>query len=76
MIVLNPPPKLNNKEKRSIVTYFLPFYQYKSIENNTKIILTHVLKIWNEKKSSAHPSTHALTPAELVSLNVYSIEPR
>ena len=48
--------------------------QDQCIETNTKIIMTLVLKRWNEKKSIAHPSTCAFSPAENVSLNIYSIK--
>ena len=37
-------------------------------------LMTHILKHWNGNKSSAHPSTHAFTYAELVALKVYSVE--
>ena len=74
MIVVNPPPKLTDQEKRSIVVFFGSSPQDQIIENNKKRIMTHVLKHWNEIKSSAHPSTHPFTSAELVELKVYSIE--
>ena len=44
------------------------------IENTTKIILTHVLKRWNENKPSAQPSTCASNFSELLALKVYFIE--
>ena len=74
LIVINTPPKLNDQEKRSITTSFGSSYQDQSIENNREIIMTHILKRWNGKKSSAHPSKHALIRDEPVALNVYSIE--
>ena len=60
---MNPSPKLTGKEKRSIATSFLSISQYQSIDNNTKIILTHILKRWYGEKSSAHPITYALIHA-------------
>ena len=74
MIAENPPPKLTDKEKRSIVIYFGYSSQDQGIKTNSKRILTHILNCWNEKKSSAHPSTCALTSAETAALNIYSIE--
>ena len=71
---MNPSPKLTDKEKRSIATYFVSSPQDKCIENNAKIIMTLVLKRWNENKSSSHPSIYTLTPAETVALKIYSIE--
>ena len=43
-------------------------------ETNTKRILTHVLRRWNEDKYIAHPSTCALTLFETVALKIYSTE--
>ena len=37
-------------------------------------IMTRIFKRWYGNKSSDHPSTHALTPDELVALKVYSID--
>ena len=71
---MNPPPKLTDQEKRSIATYFRSSSQDQSIENNTKIILTHILKHLNVKKSSNYPSAHTVTPAKIVALKVYSNE--
>ena len=41
LIVVNPPPKLTDQERRSIATYFLTISHYQSIEKNTKRIMTH-----------------------------------
>ena len=74
LIFFNASPKLTDQEKRSIATYFGYSSKDQNNESNTKRILTHVLKRWNEKKSSAHPSTCTLTSAEFVALKAYSIE--
>ena len=47
LIIVNPPPKLTDQEKRSIATSFRSSSQYQCIEINTGIILTYVLNIWN-----------------------------
>ena len=57
LIIVNPSPKLTDQEKCSIETYFWWSYQDQCIETNKKIILTRLLKSWNENKSSAHQST-------------------
>ena len=54
------------------MTYLGSSSQDQSIENNSKIILTRILKRWNGNKSSDHPSTHALKYSELVALKVDS----
>ena len=74
LIVVNTSPKLPDQEKGSIANSFGSYSQDQCIETNTKIILNHVLKHWDENKSIASPSTCALTPAENVALKIYSIE--
>ena len=74
LIIVNLSPKLAEQENRSIANSFAYSYQDQCIETNTRRILTHVLNSWNENKSIAQPSTCALTPAETIALNIYSIE--
>ena len=71
---MNPPSKLIYQEMCSCATTILPISQDQSIENNTKRIMTHLLKHWGGKNSSVHPSANALTPTEVVALKVYSIK--
>ena len=71
LIVVNPSPKLTDQEKHIIATSFGSSYQYQCIKTNTKIIMTGVLKRWNEKKSSARPIICALAPSETVYLKIY-----
>ena len=56
------------------MTSFFAIHQDQSIENNTKKILTRILKSWDGKKSSAHPSAYTIAPAGFVSMKLYSIE--
>ena len=74
LIILNPSPNLSDREKKSVMDYFDYSSQDQCIEPNTKIIMTHILRRWNEDKSITHPSTCALTTAETVSLEIYSIK--
>ena len=55
------------------MTSFGSYYQYQSIKNNSKIIMTHILMRWNGKKYSSYPSTNEYTPAEHVAPNILSI---
>ena len=71
---MNPSPKLTQQEKKSVMNSFDCYSQDQCIETNTKRILAHVLRSWNEYKSIAHPSTCALNPAETVALKIYSIK--
>ena len=66
--------KVTNQEKKCVRNSFDALSQDQFIETNSKIILTHVLRRWDDIKSNAHPSTSAMTPAETVALKIYSIE--
>ena len=63
LIIVNPSPKLTDQEKKSVMNYFDSSSQDQCIETNKKIILTHVLRHWNEDKYIAHRSKCALTPS-------------
>ena len=49
MIVVYPSPKLTGQEKQIIATSLGYSSQEKSIENNSKRIMTRLLKCYNEK---------------------------
>ena len=66
--------EVNWSRKVCYRNFFLPISQDQSIENNTKRILTHILKRWDGNNSSAPPSADTITPTEVVALNVYSVE--
>ena len=60
---MNPPPNLRYQEKCSIATSFGSYSQDQNIENDIKIIMTHLLKRWNGNKYNTSPSAHAMTHA-------------
>ena len=74
LIIVNPSLKLTDQQNSSVMNSFGSSSQDQCIETNTKIILTRVLKRWNENTSSAHPSTCSLTPSEDLAPKTYSIE--
>ena len=74
MIVVYPSPKLIDQENQTITTSFGSSYQDQSTKNNSKMILTHLLRHWNGKKYSSHPSTNTTTPSEYIVLKIFSIE--
>ena len=73
---MTPYPKVTDQEKKCVRNSFDASSQDQCIETNPKRILTHVLRRWDDIKSTAHPSTSAMTPAEPVALKIYSIEPK
>ena len=74
LVIVTPFPKVTDQEKKCVRNSFDVSSQDQSIENTSKIILTHVLRRWNDIKSNSHPSTSAMTPAETIALKIYSIE--
>ena len=52
----------------------MPFSQEKSIENNSKRILTHILRHWNECTPILHPSTNEFTPQEHAELKTFPLK--
>ena len=74
IVLVTPSPKVTDQEKKCVKNYFDASSQDQCIETNSKRILTHVLRNWDEIKFNAHPSTSALNPAETVALKIYSIE--
>ena len=73
-IVVNTSLKPTDQEKQTISTSFRYSSQDQSTENNSKMILTHILRRCNGNKSSSHPSTNIMTPSEHVALKILSIE--
>ena len=63
LIFSNQPQNLTDQEKRTVETSSGSSYQDQSIKNNTKRIMTHILKSWSENKSGTRPSSHTMPPA-------------
>ena len=74
LVLVTPSPKVTDKENKCVRNSFDVSSQDQCIETTSNRILTHVLRRWDDIKSTAHPSTSAMTPAETVALKIYSIE--
>ena len=74
LVLVTPSPKVTDQEKKCVRNSFDASSQDQCIETNSKRIMTHVLRHWDEIKSNAQPSTSVLTPYETVALKIYSIE--
>ena len=74
LIVVYPSPKLTNQENKIIATSLMDYCQEQIIENNSKRIVSYLLKCWSKNKYSLHPSTNVLTPDEHVLLKIFSTE--
>ena len=73
LVLVKTSPNLTDQDKKHVRNYFDASSQDQCIGTNLKIILTHVLRRWDETKYNAHPSTCALTPDETIALKIYSI---
>ena len=74
LVLVTPSPKATDQETKCIRNSFDVSSQDQCIKTTSKRILTHVLRRWDDIKSTAHPSTSATTPAETVAMKIYSIE--
>ena len=74
LVIVTPSPKVTNQENKCVRNSFDASSQDQCIETNSKRIITHVLRRWDEIKYNVHPSTSALKPAETVAMKIYSIE--
>ena len=72
-MILYPPPKLNSDELYVLSICYGPSMENQSNEVISNMVLTHLLKRWDENKTRLHPSSIAMTLAEHISLKVYCI---
>ena len=72
-MVLDPPPKLDSEESNIISGSFGISSENLSNEVLSKMVLTHLLKRWDESKTQLHPSSITMTPVEHTSLKVCCI---
>ena len=72
-LIVDPPSKLNSDESDFLSSCYGPSMENKSNEVISKMLLTHLLKRWDENKTQSHPSSIAMTPSEHISLKVCCI---
>ena len=63
LVLVTPSPKVTNQEKKCVRNSFDVVSHDQFIENTLKRILTHVLRRWDDIKSTVHPNTR-LVPAQ------------
>ena len=73
IIRISPSPTFSNHEKEVIATSFRSSSKNLIVEMTTKIILTRLMRHWNENKSSSHQKASSISPPRHVSLNIFSI---
>ena len=68
-----PPPKLNSDESDVLSIFYSQSMENEPNEVISKMVLTHLLKSWDENKTRSHPSSIAMTLAEHIFLKVCCI---
>ena len=69
-MIVDPPPKLNSDESYVLSSCYGPSMEKQSNEVIPKMLLTHLLKSWDENKTQSHPSSISMTLVEHISLKV------
>ena len=72
-MIVDSPPKLDSDEPDFISICYGPSIENQSNEVISKLVLTNILKPWDENKTQLNPSSIARTPAEHISLKVFWI---
>ena len=73
LIILDPHPKLDSDESGFLSNCYGQSMKNHSNGDISKMVLTHILKRWDQNKTQSHPSSTAITLAEHISLKVCSI---
>ena len=61
-MIVDPPPKLYSEESDILSSYFGISRGNQSNEVISNMVLTHLLKRWDETKTQLHPSFSAMNP--------------
>ena len=72
-MIVDPPPKFNSDESDVLSICYGQSMENRSNEVISKIVLTHLLKRWDENTTRLHPSSIAMTPAEHIYLKICCI---
>ena len=72
-MIVDPPPKLYSEESDILSSYFGISRGNQSNEVISKMVLTHLLKSWEEIKTQSHPSFYAMTPSEKILLRFVAL---
>ena len=59
-MIVDPPPKLDFEESDIIYSSFVISRVNQSNEVISKMVLTHILKRWEESKTQSHPRFYAM----------------
>ena len=72
-MIVDPHPKLDSDESELLSNCYGQSMKNQSDGDISKMLLTHLLKCWDQNKTHLHPSSTAITSAEHIFLKVCSI---
>ena len=72
-MIADPHLKLDSVELEALSNCYSQSMKNQLNEVISKMVLTHLLKHWDENKTQLHPSSTAMTLAEHISFKVCSI---
>ena len=72
-MIVDPHPNIDSDKSEVLSNYCDQSIKNQSNENISKMVLTHLLKYWDENKTQSHPSSTTMSSAEHISLKVCSI---
>ena len=70
LIIVDSPPKIDSEESYIISSSFGISRGNQSNKDIYRIILSRLLKRWEESKTQSHPRFFAMTPSEKKSLKI------
>ena len=73
LMIIDPHPKLNSEESELLSNCYGQLMKNQLNEDVSKMVLTHLLKSWDQNKNQFHPSSTAITSVERIYLKVCSI---
>ena len=73
LIIVDPHSKMDSDESELLSNYYGQLMKNKSNEDISKMVLTHLLKCWDQNKTQSHPISTVITLAEHIFLKVCSI---
>ena len=69
-MIVDPHPKLDSDESAFISNCYVQSTKNQLNGDISKIVLTHLIKRWDQSKTQLHPSSTDITSAERISLKV------
>ena len=73
LMIVDPHPELDSDESEFLSNCYIQSMKNQSNGDISKMVLTHILKLWDQNKTHMHPSSTAITSSEHICLKVCSI---